>query len=77
MTTSIDHNSPTTRFSVLDDKALNDALAYLDEQGYVVISDVLNAEEIQTNKNLLWKFLEEMNDGSIRRRDPETWSAGW
>lgn len=77
MPTLIDYNSSTTRFSVLDDKALNDALAYLDEHGYVVISDVLNAEEIKTNKNLLWKFLEEMNDGSIRRDDPDTWSAAW
>ena len=77
MSTTIDYTTPTPRFSVLDDKSLYAGLDYLNEHGYAVISDVLNEEEINTNKALLWKFLEESSNGTVQRDDPETWSTGW
>ncbi|CAF1270903.1 unnamed protein product [Rotaria sp. Silwood1] len=73
----IDYTSPTVRYSVKNDNTLNEGLAYLNENGYVVISDVLNREEIDDNKNLLWKFLEDASNGQIRRGQPETWSNPW
>lgn len=74
---SIDYTTTTPRFSVKDDQALQAGLAYLDEHGYAVISDVLDANEIDFNKNLLWKFLENYPNSKVRRDDPETWANDW
>lgn len=74
---SIDYTTPTPRFSVKDDQALEAGLAYLDEHGYAVISDVIDGDEIAFNKNLLWKFLESYPNSKIRRDDPETWANEW
>jgi ABC-type Fe3+-citrate transport system substrate-binding protein len=73
----IDYTRPTPRFSVRNDGTLNDGLAYLNEHGYVVISDIMNQDEININKDLLWKFLENVSNGTIRRDDPDTWSNQW
>ncbi|CAF4230145.1 unnamed protein product [Rotaria sp. Silwood2] len=77
ISTQIDYTTPTPRFSVTNDNTLNDGLAYLMENGYVVISDIMNQDEITENKDLLWKFLENVGDGTIQRNDPDTWSNGW
>jgi hypothetical protein len=73
----IDHTTPTARYSVKNDDTLNEGLAYLNENGYVVISDVINHDEIDENKKLLWKFLEDASHGQIQRDQPETWSNPW
>jgi hypothetical protein len=73
----IDYTIPAPRFSVTNDETLNAGLAYLNEHGYAVISDIMNQDEININKDLLWKFLENFPDSTIRRDDPETWSNQW
>ena len=75
--TQIDYTTPAPRFSVTNDDTLNDGLTYLTENGYTVISDIMNGDEIALNKDLLWKFLETVGNSSIRRDDPETWSNEW
>ncbi|CAF1266991.1 unnamed protein product [Rotaria sp. Silwood1] len=73
----IDYTTPSPRFSVTNDKELQDGFTYLNENGYVVISDVLNQDEINENKQLLWKFIENASKGAIKRDDPDTWSNQW
>ena len=73
----IDYTTPTPRFSVTNETTLNEGIAYLSEHGYVVISDVMSQDEIEVNKNLLWKFLAEATNGSVDRDDPDTWSNQW
>jgi len=73
----IDYTTPTPRFSVTNDDTLNDGLTYLNEHGYAVISDIMNQDEINVNKDLLWKFIENISNGTIRRDDPDTWSNEW
>jgi hypothetical protein len=73
----IDYTTPTARYSVKNEDTLNDGLAYLNENGYVVISDVMNEDEINVSKELLWKFLKDVSNGTIQRDQPETWSDHW
>jgi hypothetical protein len=73
----IDYRTPTPRFSVKNDETLIAGLTYLNEHGYVVISDVIDQDEINVNKNLLWEFLENIPNNAIRRDDPESWSNEW
>jgi hypothetical protein len=76
-TSSIDYTTSTPRFSVKNDETLNAGIDYLNEHGYAVISDVIDQDEINENKNLLWKFLENVSNNKIRRNEPETWSNEW
>jgi len=73
----IDYTTPTPRFSLKNDETLDAGIAYLNEHGYAVISDVIDQDEININKNLLWKFIENMSNNKIRRGEPETWSNEW
>jgi len=75
--TTIDFTTPTPRFSVTNDDTLKDGIAYLNEHGYAVISDIMDQDEINVNKELLWKFFENVSNNTIQRNDPETWSNGW
>jgi hypothetical protein len=75
--TKIDFTTPTPRFSVTNDDTLKDGIAYLNEHGYAVISDIMDQDEINVNKELLWKFFENVSNNTIQRNDPETWSNGW
>ncbi|CAF4962049.1 unnamed protein product, partial [Rotaria sp. Silwood1] len=63
----IDYTKTSPRFSVTNEKELNDALVYLNENGYVVIGDVMNQDEINANKELLWKFLENASNSVFKR----------
>ena len=47
--------------------ALQDALAYLDEHGYVVISDVASSEEIEIGRDLAWRFIEGLQTQTLNR----------
>ena len=49
-----------------------EALAYMREQGYVVIRGVANASELAHARELLWAFLEGAGVGAVRDR-PESW----
>jgi hypothetical protein len=73
----IDYTTPTPRFSLKNDETFDAGIAYLNEHGYAVISDVIDQDEININKNLLWKFLENVSENKIRRGEPETWSNEW
>jgi hypothetical protein len=74
---SIDYTTPAPRFSAKNDETLDAGIAYLNEHGYAVISDVIDQDEINENKNLLWKFIENVTNNNIRRGEPETWSNEW
>ena len=76
-TNQIDYTTPSPRFSVTNDKELQDGFTYLNENGYVVISDVMNQDQINDDKQLLWKFIENASNGAIKRDDPDTWSNQW
>ena len=77
ISTSIDYTTPTPRFSVTNENTLKDGITYLNDHGYVVISDIMNQDEINFNKDLLWKFLENISNNTIQRNDPETWANEW
>jgi len=74
---SIDYTTPSPRFSVTNKDTLKDGLNYLNENGYVVISDIMNSDEINQNKDLLWQFLENASNNTIQRNDPQTWANNW
>ncbi|CAF1361531.1 unnamed protein product [Adineta steineri] len=73
----IDYTALTPRYSVTNNESLNEGISYLNDHGYAVFSDVLSQDEINFNKDLLWKFLENIPDFNIRRDDPSTWSNRW
>lgn len=73
----IDHTTLTPRYSVTNNESFNEGIAYLNEHGYAVFSDVLPQEEINTNKDLLWNFFENIPECNIQRNDPQTWSNFW
>ncbi|CAF1074603.1 unnamed protein product [Didymodactylos carnosus] len=73
----IDYSSPTPRFSVNSAISLQEGLEYLNENGYAVFSDVLTEEEVKTNKNLFWDFLEQAAHNQIDRDKHDTWDNHW
>lgn len=73
----IDYTTITPRFSITNNDTLNDGINYLNEHGYAIFSDVMPQDEINTNKDLLWNFLENIPGRHIRRNDPTTWSNNW
>ena len=77
MTNSIDYSTGTPRFSVKNVESFKEGIDYLNENGYAVISDVLNDNEIKESKELLWKFIEKATNGSVQHDDPHTWSNNW
>ena len=74
---AIDHTTVTPRYSVTNEESLNEGIAYLNEHGYAVFSDVMQQDEIDANISLLWSFLENTPGRNIRRDKPETWSDDW
>jgi hypothetical protein len=73
----IDYTTLSPRFSVTNNDSINDGITYLNEHGYAVFSDVMPEDEINFNKELLWKFLETIPGHHIQRNDPTTWSKNW
>lgn len=72
----IDDTTPSTRFSVHNQAALDAGIAHLNEYGYAVFSDVMELDKVEENKNLLWQFLESIPSpyNRIRRGRPNTWN---
>lgn len=73
----MDYTTPSPRFSVNDADALKQAWKYLDENGYVVIGDILDDREIKESKDRLWTFLENSTEGQVQRNDAHTWTQAW
>ena len=73
----IDDMTPSLRFSVHDQAKLNEGIAHLNEYGYAVFSDVMQLNEVEENKELLWQFLERIPSPyhNIRRDQPQTWNV--
>lgn len=66
----LEFSEASPRFDVCDPAML----AYLDENGYAVVKDVVgSAEELVRLRTLLWRFLES-NATGWREGCPETWS---
>jgi hypothetical protein len=72
----IDDTSPSARFSVRNQVTLDEGIAHLNEYGYAVFSDVMELDEVEENKKLLWQFLESIPApfNCIRRNQPDTWN---
>jgi hypothetical protein len=70
---TIDHTGEYPRFSVTDDSALDDGIAYMREHGYAVFSEVIEPNNVEEHRELLWQFLEGILHLHIRRDDPSTW----
>jgi hypothetical protein len=52
-------------------------LSYLKQHGYVVIKGAVSPQDVNTTKNLLWNWLENLGSG-IKRTDPKTWNnSNW
>ncbi|CAF1569505.1 unnamed protein product, partial [Didymodactylos carnosus] len=73
----VDYTEPIPRFSVSSPTSVQEGVDYLHENGYAVFSNVLSDDEIKTNKDLLWEFLEQLPNSHIKRDKPETWSDNW
>ena len=71
----VDYRSGTRRFSCRDEQSLVDGLRHLDEHGYTVIADVLDDEEIDEAKNLIWQHLEGLKSPfKIKRGQVDSWN---
>ena len=47
-------------------------LSQLKTQGYTLLTDVASQAEVDTAKDLVWKWLEGLGSG-INRKDPNSW----
>ena len=71
----VDYRSPVERFSCEDPDRLAAGLRHLEQHGYVVISDVLNEDEVDMAKNLIWQHLEGLKSPfKIKRGQINTWN---
>ena len=61
------------RFSLDTVRGQGEAMAYLQEEGYVVVKDILTQDECDEALELMWKEIEQ--DGDISRADPGTWGG--
>ena len=55
-----------------DDPAL---LIHLEEHGFAVVANALNAAEVETAKTMLWSFLTQA--AGMKRDDPSTWGGSF
>ncbi len=49
-----------------DEKEAEQAKQYMEDNGYVVFSDVITEEDLEKGIDLLWEMLERMNTGIVR-----------
>ncbi len=62
------------RFSLDDPKARVDMLAYLDVNGFAVISNAVPEASLDHLIALFWDYVESVTQGRCHRERPETWS---
>lgn len=55
----------------MDDEA---AYKYLDDHGYVVIANALDAEQVSIAQDHFWNFVELTSGGEVQRSNPQTWN---
>mmetsp|Transcript_41555 Transcript_41555/g.50556 ORF Transcript_41555/g.50556 Transcript_41555/m.50556 type:complete len:620 (-) Transcript_41555:192-2051(-) len=79
------------RFNIYNPEQRQEALDYLNANGYAVIANAASGEECAEAHNLFWDWSEAQNDqrtddtttttttgdGIIKRGDPSTWDNGW
>lgn len=65
--TDMDYTPP--RFSVDNPEAYK----YLEENGYVVIREVLSSEQISIAKDMCWEWIEAITGSEVRRNDVQSW----
>jgi hypothetical protein len=61
------------RFDIETEK--EEMLRYLDENGYVVIKEVANHQEVAVGIDLLWDFIHNYPDSTVARGEPDTWTT--
>ena len=54
-------------------ESMDQAKEYLFSEGFVVFKNVINAQEINTSKQLFWKWINEINIG-WNKNNPSTWN---
>jgi len=72
---TVKHTQTTPRFDVNDPNAYT----YFEENGYVVIKDVIPKNDIDLLQNMMWNWLQQLkfpNGKRIKRNDPTTWNDG-
>jgi ectoine hydroxylase-related dioxygenase (phytanoyl-CoA dioxygenase family) len=68
------------RFNITKENEVNQMLAHLNQEGYVVIADAIpSQEEIERFKDLFWNYIETTSNQTITRDDPISWNDvnGW
>merc|ERR1719265_289847 len=60
--------TPATRYQVDDPEWLE----HLDREGFAVVADIANTEELQKAEKLLWDFLEA--NTTWQRKEPQSWT---
>ena len=74
----VNYEETPPRFSVHNTTELQEGIKYLDEHGYAVFSGVLSSDQVKESTDLLWKFLENLEEPyNIQRGDPESWNEYW
>ena len=77
-TVEVNYEEASSRFSVQNLEELKQGIEHLDEHGYAVFSNVLSADQVTESTDLLWKFLENLEEPyNIRRDDPKSWDKRW
>lgn len=56
-------------------ESADEAMQYLNEHGYVVLANVLDAAQVLRARELLWDWLENESGQPISRTDPSTWHS--
>lgn len=71
----IEYRRKCQRFSCQDPQTLADGLRHLNQHGYTVISDVLDEDQVNDAKNLIWQHLEGLKAPyKIKRGQIQTWN---
>lgn len=75
---AVNYEETPPRFSVHNTEELQQGIEYLEEHGYAVFSDVHSADQVKESTDLLWKFLENLEEPyNIRRDNPQSWNKYW
>ena len=82
----VDTTTPPSS-SPLDEKKNNDvrmyafdlereeekAMEHLETQGFVVFKNIVNRDQVEKARNMLWSDICKLNPG-LKRKSPETWN---
>jgi hypothetical protein len=68
-------DNPPAHESVIFAPGDEAAMKYLDEEGWVAIGPVMDAEEVKKATSLFWDHVEQIDGLNIRRNDPRSWDT--